>query len=243
MVRTSSLKRKPQGEKACGSVTVTINDGSWGCPTNNPQTHHLHPFSPQAVTMFPGDSLLGYSTHSDSSSASFDVRDGIKAAVGKPPLRHCGSFAESASSFVMERCVTFPEDAIAETRLIEHRNDMTDDEKEARWYDRTDLKRVRKEGRITARLVRDGYLLRDTDDHCLLGLDGESDPCYARLREMHRATVRDLVFSEQDRQRELGLHDPEGLSEMTAALRARCRHARFVSSLRDDRTERRGIIN
>lgn len=204
------------------------------------QKNELHPGSPRSV-LLPFDSLMGQSTHSDS-SASFDVRY-PKQVLGNLALHRCDSFAESfttTASSPVEQRVSFSSEV--ETYHIVHCNEMDEDEKTVRWYRSTELKRLRKESRTTARLIRDGLLFRDTDDHCLLGLDGEAH-AYAHQREIHKLMVQELVLAEQERQRERGECDPEGLSDMVAELRSRCRHAKFMSGLRDDRTERRGILN
>jgi hypothetical protein len=242
--------------KGAANAGLACCDSRAGCDSHRhdhdrqQQLRNLLPTSPQSV-IFPvtcdGPPLLGYSSHSESSSASFDVQHDHKA-VGQLPLYHrYDSFSleeeeETFSSRSAKKRVSFSTNQ-DETYDTIHRNDMSGDEKAARWYQDSELKRIRKECRITARLIREGHLHHDTGDHCVLGLDGEAHS-YAHQREIHRLMVRDLVLTEQDRQRERGLCDPEGLSGMVASLRSRCRHAKFMSGVirNDRRTELVGGI-
>jgi hypothetical protein len=123
-----------------------------------------------------------------------------------------------------------------------HRKDMEEVELKSVWYFRKDYKRIRKESQETVRLIREGVLCEDSDEYCLKGLDSETHS-YARQRSLHKLMAKSLVFAEQQRQREANISDPEFLALNFSDFSSRCRHAAFVAGLRDDRTQKRGVIN
>lgn len=129
-----------------------------------------------------------------------------------------------------------------ESHKIAHRLDMEEQEKKHIWYRTKDYKRIRKEGQETAKMIRDGDLIKDTDHHCLLGLDNETH-IYARQRSLHKLMIQAVVSDEQERQREEDIKDTELFAWKIRDFDSRCRHAAFVAGLRTDRTERRGYIN
>jgi hypothetical protein len=129
-----------------------------------------------------------------------------------------------------------------QVREVAHHNDMEEKELKSLWYRVKDYKRIRKEGQATVSLIREGLLYKDSDDYCLEGLDSETH-AYARQRSLHKLMAQSLVFEEQQRQREEKINDPGFLALKFSDFCSRCRHAAFVAGLRDDRTQKRGVIN
>ena len=130
--------------------------------------------------------------------------------------------------------------------VLIHEIDHLPDEKRLIWYRSKELKRIRKEGQETLQLLREGALVADTEEHCLLGLNSFSETThpYAKQRSLHKMLLRDVLMEEQRRQWELGSYfDDESLGAKVRDFSSRCRHAEFVSGLRNDRTPRQGVIN
>jgi hypothetical protein len=172
--------------------------------------------------------VLDSSFHS--SESTFDVRGDATSKV-LPATSH---------QVTEEKSVRFS--STVERHEITHRLDMEEKQKKQFWYRKSDYKRIRREGRETVQLIRNGELLQDTNHHCLLGLDSETH-VYARQRSMHKMMVQGLVVDEQEYQRQKGIRDPESLAMKIRDFDSRCKHAAFVAGLRTDRTLRRDFIN
>lgn len=169
---------------------------------------------------------LNDSLHCSShSSSSFSVREGVKA------LHPEAAVAALALPSPQQKSVSFSWNVT--TVDIVHRHDMDEAEKDARWYRKHEWKRLRREGRVTARLVEDGELTEDNEDLglCITGLKAETHG-YARQRQLHKFLYKDALFSEQATQQKQGINDAETLSLKLMTLQSKCRHAVFVSSLR-----------
>jgi hypothetical protein len=271
--------------------------------------HHqqLYPMSPLSVILpssncdaagryYRHQQSLGYSTHSESSSASFDVHqydvtnnnnnnnknnnnaleqynlplyqqqddsfslyaeddiDENDDAVAEVDDELDGVFFSSSSSssplsvsllsllpVKTKKRVTFaidPPSSESSPRTHHDGKILDDVDKATLWYRPSELKKIKKACHVTVRLIREGLLTADTDDHCIHGLEGEV-VLASQLRDIHRAMVQDMVLLEQDRQREMGLYDLDGIADMVGSLRSRCRHAKFISGLVQNDTAQR----
>lgn len=120
-----------------------------------------------------------------------------------------------------------------ETHDILHNKSMDDKEKNDRWYQKKEWKSLRRDGRVTRRLMENSELANnhETLGFCTLGLKKETHP-YAREKQLHKMLYHDLLMSEQQRQRDEGIKDADVLAHKLIQLQCRCRHAAFVSSLR-----------
>jgi hypothetical protein len=172
------------------------------------------------------------------SESSFDVNYAPHQKVARAAPRSSASPQSPPRRAV--RSVRFNDEVLVYE--IDHRNDIEEEELKSLWYTVQDYKRLRKECHVTARLIREGFLYEDSDDFCLEGLDNETHS-YARQRSLHKLLAQYLVFDEQQRQREKKINDPDFLALHFSDLCSRSRHAVFVAGLRDDRTQKRGVVN
>ena len=137
-------------------------------------------------------------------------------------------------SSAVEKSVSF---SLSDVQIHEilHHQDMDENEKNKRWYRKKEWKKLRREGRVTTRLLENGELTAISDHEdlgfCTLGLKHERHP-YAREEQLHKMLYRDLLMSEQQRQRDEHSYDPDGLALLLIQLQHRCRHTAFISSLR-----------
>jgi hypothetical protein len=194
------------------------------------------------------DSLHG-SSHS--SSSTFSVRDNSKSKAalhadilllgveggalgsGSLPLLPFGN----STTTITKKSVSFSWHV--EKHEILHRNDMDENEKIDRWYRKKEWKTLRREGRVTSRLMQNGDLTSNHEDlgFCTLGLKKETHP-YANQNQLHKFLYKDLLMSEQQRQYDLGINDADILAEKLIQLNRKSRHAVFISSLNRSGNER-----
>ena len=201
-----------------------------GLQSNSPAaTLGMHPSSNLKSRVHPLF-RLDPSNQFQGSESSFDV---IYAPQKVPP-------ACPQSPRRVVNSVRFSDDV--QVHEVAHHKDMEEKELKAVWYRGKDYKRIRKEGQATVSLIREGVLYEDSDDYCLQGLDSETH-AYARQRSLHKLMAQAMVFREQQRQREENINDPDFLALNFSDFCSRCRHAAFVAGLRDDRTQKRGVIN
>jgi hypothetical protein len=141
---------------------------------------------------------------------------------------------------------------------VPHRSEYSKEERNEIWYSPKEYKRLRKEGQDTVKRIRNGEKLlhvadlnedeqddqekEGNDSVCWLGLDSETH-AYAKLRSLHKMLLQNVLDDEQKRQYYLGIYDAEAIAAKVSAFVTRCQHAKFVAGLRDDRTQRRGVIN
>jgi hypothetical protein len=202
-----------------------------GRQSNAPVTDYgIHPSSLKS-RVHPLFRLIDPLNQFQGSESSFDV-------VNYAPQKVAPASPQSPRTAVAS--VRFNDDV--QVHEIVHHKDMEEKEKKFLWYRVKDYKRIRKEGQATVSLIRAGVLYEDSDDDCLEGLDSETHP-YARQRSLHKLMAQSLVFEEQQRQREEKINDPDFLALNFSDFCSRCRHAAFVAGLRDDRTQKRGVIN
>jgi hypothetical protein len=123
-----------------------------------------------------------------------------------------------------------------------HLNGMSKKEKEIIWYGSKDYKRIRKEGLDTLQLVRDGVIYQNCEQYCLDGIENETH-AYARHRSLHKLMYLGLVLNAQKDQKAQQRNDPEELAKVYSSFCSRCRHTLFVAGLRNDRNNKRGIMN
>ncbi len=129
---------------------------------------------------------------------------------------------------------------------IEALSAMSSKDKKKKWYRKKDLKQFRIDCQATSEMIKQGELICDSDELCVLGLlESRSHP-YAHQRFLHKILQRSLVFEIQERHRRSnngGKVDPIVLAGKSLDFSARCRHASFIASLPKDRTPKRGYIN
>jgi len=108
-----------------------------------------------------------------------------------------------------KRQVTFFEQvAIRETI---HLNEYTTDERRRSWYNKHELKEIKKRLKRTAVSMQVGKLKVDTDFDCKRGLEFRvGDKAIQRKRRISHALV--AVLSEQEDQKMLGILDPVTIS-------------------------------
>ena len=153
--------------------------------------------------------------------------------------KHTATYSVGTYDSAARRTVSFSSNLV-ETHEILHRHDMEEEEKNDRWYRKKEWKKLRREGRVTARLMENEEIPAGSVDFeelgfCTLGLKQEPHP-YAREKQLHKMLYKDLLMSEQQRQVDLGINDPETLAGTLIRLQNQCRHTSFVSSLRKQNT-------
>jgi hypothetical protein len=82
------------------------------------------------------------------------------------------------------------------------------------WYDREELKTIRQECFETIHLIQDGGLIDEDEGMCSLGLEYKTAENY-KSRQRNKRQVREVVFDEQEFQRENGLVEPEWIARVS----------------------------
>ena len=82
------------------------------------------------------------------------------------------------------------------------------------WYDREDFKTIRQECFETIRAMQDGYILDEDDGLCSLGLEYKMEGNYKK-RQRNKREVRQVVFDEQEFQREHEKVEPDWIARVS----------------------------
>jgi len=113
---------------------------------------------------------------------------------------------------------------------IQSREDLSPIEREAVWFRKSDLKRMRKEHE---RKAMNGI----TDSH-----SSKDPPQNDELQEaLHQLMAVSVVLEEQRRQREENVHDPELLSDKYQTFIRRSRYSMFISNLVREEGKKHGL--
>ena len=91
--------------------------------------------------------------------------------------------------------------------------DLTDEEKEAVWYTESDTKIILAMAKVTVKMMMRGEACDDVD-YCSRGLEGKT-PAGSKQRQKNKLRVRKALITEQEMQREEGVHDPEYLAQVS----------------------------
>lgn len=89
------------------------------------------------------------------------------------------------------------------------------------WYDRADFKIIRQECFDTIELLQRGDLVNEDEGMCPLGLEYKTAQNY-RERQRNKREVRQVVFDEQEFQRENSLNEPEWISRVSREQSRSC---------------------
>jgi hypothetical protein len=104
--------------------------------------------------------------------------------------------------------------------LVEHTDDMSDDEIRSIWYDEEDYRTFKKDCKSAAKLVRAGG--NSESSICTRGLEVIACTRRAALRRMRRENAWDSVLFEQQEQLESGTHSPESIVQLYQDLSEPC---------------------
>ena len=82
------------------------------------------------------------------------------------------------------------------------------------WYDREDFKTIRQECFETIRAMQDGHVIDEDDGLCSLGLEYKMEGNYKK-RQRNKREVRQVVFDEQEFQRENERMEPAWIARVS----------------------------
>lgn len=95
-------------------------------------------------------------------------------------------------------------------------SEYTPEEVENSWWSRSDYNSFKRNSLTTLSFNRSGTLHREDPEHTMRGLESRTREC-ADSRRIIRLRASAAVFDEQARQFELGIKDPNAISEMYRA--------------------------
>ena len=132
------------------------------------------------------------------------------AATAKAPL-HTEATAQSPEhQQPQRRSVSFSE-TVTIQRVI-NREDFSEEETKASWYDRQDLRSMKDSAKAEARLVESGVLV-ESDDCSIRGLESKTANGI-RAKRQSRMNAYAAVFFEIDSQEDMCIHDVDAIADV-----------------------------
>mmetsp|Transcript_2084 Transcript_2084/g.4920 ORF Transcript_2084/g.4920 Transcript_2084/m.4920 type:complete len:190 (-) Transcript_2084:39-608(-) len=94
--------------------------------------------------------------------------------------------------------------------LVPHALELDDDEFAASWYQKDEFQTIRQDMHAAVKALSNGTFTSDNDDQCKRGLEPRTKQG-SRRRRIKKQYARVSVLEEQERQRSLGINNPEAL--------------------------------
>ena len=176
------------------------------------------------------------SSSSSNSTAAAPRRPLHDAIAAVTTLRSCRS--RLASSPSSPRSVSFG--ALVASYEVIGRDDITDEEKKASWFDRDEIMQMKENVRSEAKLVDKGVLV-ESKGFSVRGLESKTRTG-ARSRRNNRMNARAAVFFEIECQEQDYYYDEEGVAEAYLVYSGPCQSAAEEIGMRDEMEARDDAI-
>jgi hypothetical protein len=139
--------------------------------------------------------------------------------------QHCSSPGIPATSQVPKPLTEHDEQPVRKKVYFSHKirikptlhiRDYTQEEIEATWFSKTDFENIKADMRFALGLLRAGILDQDTISYCRRGLECRTKEG-VRKRMFNKASTRNAVLDEQDRQWDIFVTDSEAIAKVYVA--------------------------
>ena len=152
---------------------------------------------------------LGASQHSMDTFATFGTSKSAETDLG------AGDRKEESP----KRKVSF----FSRVRILRvtNRKDLNKSQVQRVWYSRDDFKEIRNECFETIKRMQAGDMVNEDDGFCTLGLEYKTKESY-KSRQRNKMEVRQVVFEEQEFQRENQMPDPDWIARVSMEQSYEC---------------------